>query len=150
MWATSNGFICSTMTRIRTFPPPPRPTWGGGGVAGCWPVLPGSFPGLYGRLCGKNLGGCSVFSKICIALSQISYNIHNINVKLFDLPSAVISAYPFSYFSRQYWSSVAELSAPPAGAANDAGVVFVRQGKEGGPVREGSRSGGLPGGCGHG
>ena len=102
-------------------------------------MLPGSFPGLYGRLCGKNLGGCSVFSKICIALSQISYNIHNINVKLFDLPSAVISAYPFSYFSRQYWSSVAELSAPLAGAANDAGVVFVRQGKDGGPVREGSK-----------
>ncbi len=61
----------------------------------------------------------------------------------------LISAYIFSYFSLQYWSSVAKLSAPPAGAANDAAVVFVRQGKEGGPVREGSRSGryGGGGGC---
>ncbi len=30
-WATSNSFICCTVTRIQAFPPPPRPTRGGGG-----------------------------------------------------------------------------------------------------------------------
>jgi hypothetical protein len=27
----SNSFICYTVTRIRAFPPLPRPAWGGGG-----------------------------------------------------------------------------------------------------------------------
>ncbi len=43
---------------------------------------------------------------------------------------------------------MAELSAPPAGAASDAGVVYVRQGKEGRPVRGAQGQVGMGGGGG--
>jgi hypothetical protein len=59
------------------------------------------------------------FRKYCI-FSKPNTAFSNINVKLFELLNAFdFGVFFCSNFSRPCWSSVAEFSAPPAGAAND-------------------------------
>ena len=64
-WAMSYGFICSTMTQIRTFPPPPRPARGGGGGG-----MLLSYSWKEGTLVYRQNGGAVLLVNVFVKLSS--------------------------------------------------------------------------------
>jgi hypothetical protein len=66
-WAMSYGFICSTMTQIRTFPPPPTPPRPGGG--GGWGMLL-SYSWKEGTLVYRQNGGAVLLVNVFVKLSS--------------------------------------------------------------------------------